>query len=158
MKKVKKGIAMLLTVCIMLSLVPAVYASAESELIYDSATDFATYTTKDDLYKNTNWSDGDLEHWDEVGVTVNTDTSENAEHPNYITVTGNHSAMYTLPKPVSSGKLRVSAAVRIPEAHACIIDATDSTKAIQCAQWRIGTYGDNTWNTLANSGDYGKKL
>lgn len=154
MKKVKKGIAMLLTICIMLSLVPAVYASAESELIYDSATDFAAYTTKDDLYNNTKWSDGNLERWDEVGVTVNTDTSENAEYPNYITVTGNHSAMYTLPEPVSSGKLRVSAAVRIPEAHGGIIDVTDNNMA---APWLIGFYGGDAWSTLYNNAE-GKKF
>lgn len=154
MKKVKKGIAMLLSVCIMLSLMPAVYASAESELIYDSDTDFATYTTKEDLYKNTDWSDGPMEHWDDVGLTVNKDTSENAEYPNYITVIGNHSAQYTLSEPVKSGKLRVSAAVRIPESHAGLIDVADSNGN---APWLVGFYGDKTWNTLYNSAE-GKKF
>ena len=127
MKKVRTGIAILLEICMLLSLVMITNVSADNteQVIYDSDSDFATYTTKDDLYNNTNWSDGDFEHWDEVGLTVNKDASENAEYPNYLTIIGNHSVKYTLDQPVNSGKLRISAAVRIPEAHAGLIDVTD---------------------------------
>lgn len=156
MKKVRTGIAILLEICMLLSLVMITNVSADNteQVIYDSDSDFATYTTKDDLYNNTNWSDGDFEHWDEVGLKVNKDTSENAEYPNYLTVIGNHSAKYTLAQPVSSGKLRISAAVRIPEAHSGLIDVTDTDGTFP---WLIGFYGSNVLNTLYNS-DQAKKF
>ena len=156
MKKVRTGIAILLEICMLLSLVMITNVSADNteQVIYDSDSDFATYTTKDDLYNNTNWSDGDFEHWDEVGLKVNKDTSENAEYPNYLTVIGNHSAKYTLAQPVSSGKLRISAAVRIPEAHSGLIDVTDTDGT---SPWLIGFYGSNVLNTLYNS-DQAKKF